>query len=175
MGYIERSLAANEQLIYRAHFPWLYRLAAWGSLLAAVLVAFLSVQRVGAPIAFAIAAAGAVVFLAVMIPIWSQQIAVTNQRLIYRRGLVGRSTEELQLRAVEEVQLEQGILGRLLGFGRVTVAGTGVEDVRLPVLGAPVRLRQMMQEAISQSGLSWQTPGEVDLARSAAQSSAGVR
>jgi uncharacterized membrane protein YdbT with pleckstrin-like domain len=74
---------------------------------------------------------------------------VTNQRLIHRRGLVRRSTEELQLRAVEEVRLEQGLVGRLLGFGRVVVSGTGIEDVRLPALAEPVRLRRKLQEAMA--------------------------
>jgi len=43
---------------------------------------------------------------------------VTNQRLIFKRGLLWRSTQELQLRAIEEVNLEQGLVGRLLNFWR---------------------------------------------------------
>ncbi len=93
--------------------------------------------------------AGVILFLGIMVPIWAQQIAVTNQRLIHRRGLVSRSTEELQLRAVEEVRLEQGILGRIFGFGRVVISGTGIEDIRLPALAEPVKLRRMIQEAMS--------------------------
>jgi uncharacterized membrane protein YdbT with pleckstrin-like domain len=92
---------------------------------------------------------GVLVFLAIMPPIWAQQIAVTDQRLIHRRGLVRRSTEELQLRAVEEIRLKQSILGRIFGFGRVVVSGTGQEDVRLPALAAPVKLRCTLREAIS--------------------------
>jgi len=92
---------------------------------------------------------GVLVFLAIMLPIWAQQIAVTNQRLIHRRGLVRRYTEELQLRAVEEIRLEQSILGRIFGFGRVIVSGTGLEDLRLPALAEPVKLRRMIQEAIT--------------------------
>lgn len=160
MGYIEKSLAANEQLLYRGRFHWLYRVAAWGILLGCVVAAFALYQNDedatrSLLVSGAVAVAGVILFLSIMVPIWAQDIAVTNQRLIYRRGLVSRLTEELQLPAVEEVRLQQGILGRILGFGRVTVSGTGVEDLRLPALAEPVRLRQMIQEAISLGGLSW--------------------
>ncbi len=36
MSYIERSLAQNERLLYRAHFHWFYRAAAWAFLILGV-------------------------------------------------------------------------------------------------------------------------------------------
>jgi uncharacterized membrane protein YdbT with pleckstrin-like domain len=150
MSYIEQSLGGNEQLIYRAHFHWLYGAAAWTALLVSAAAAlFANARDYPVWMPWALLAAGALIFLSIKLPIWAQQIAVTNQRLIHRRGLVRRSTEELQLRAVEEVRLEQGILGRILGFGRVVVSGTGIEDIRLPALAEPVRLRRKLQEAIA--------------------------
>jgi len=150
MSYIDKSLGRNEQLVYRAHFHWLYGAAAWTFLLLGLVAAFLVSERdYPAWTAWALVACGALLFLAIKIPIWAQQIALTNQRLIHRRGLVRRSTEELQLRAVEEVRLEQGILGRIFRFGRVIISGTGIEDVRLPALAEPVRLRRKLQEAIT--------------------------
>ncbi len=152
MSYIEQSLATNEQLVYRAHFHWFYRFAAWGLLIASAVGGFIVfAQNYPLWVGGALIACGLLIFLAIMLPIWSQQIAVTSQRLIHRRGLVRRSTEELQLSAVEEVRLEQGLLGRLLGFGRIVVSGTGIEDVRLPALAEPVRLRRKLQEAMSTS------------------------
>jgi len=149
MSYIEQSLASNEQLLYRAHFHWLYRAAAWRLLLAAGVGALAYDRAYPVWASAALVSLGVLVFLAIMLPIWAQQIAVTNQRLIHRRGLVRRSTEELQLRAVEEILLEQSILGRIFGFGRVIVSGTGLEDLRLPALAEPVKLRRMIQEAIT--------------------------
>ena len=150
MSYIEQSLSSNERLVYRAHFHWLYRFAAWGLLLASAIAALILLsQEYPLWMGAALIGCGLALFLAIMVPIWAQQIAVTNQRLIHRRGLVRRSTEELQLSAVEQVRLEQGLLGRLLGFGRIVVSGTGIEDVRLPALAEPVRLRRKLQEAMS--------------------------
>jgi hypothetical protein len=150
MSYIEQSLGGNEQMIYRAHFHWLYHAAAWIFLLLGAAGALaIAARDYPAWTAWATAAGGLLLFLAIEVPIWAQQIAVTSQRLIHRRGLIRRSTEELQLRAVEEVRLEQSIVGRILGFGRVIVSGTGIEDIRLPALAEPVRLRRKLQEAMT--------------------------
>jgi len=150
MSYIEQSLGRNEQLVYRAHFPWLYGAAAWSLLLLSVLAA-LAANAYAYPawLPWALIACGVLLFVAIKLPMWAQQIAVTSERLIHRRGLLRRSTEELQLRAVEEVRLEQSILGRIFDYGQVIVCGTGIEDVRLPTLAEPVRLRRKLQEAIA--------------------------
>jgi uncharacterized membrane protein YdbT with pleckstrin-like domain len=149
MSYIRSSLAQNERLLYRAHFHWLYRAMAWALLIGSIVAALAVYDPANVWVPFGFVTAGVLLFLAIMVPIWAQQIAVTDQRLIHRRGLISRSTEELQLRSVEEVRLEQGILGRLFGFGRVVVSGTGEEDVRLPALAEPVKLRRMIQEGIA--------------------------
>ena len=96
-----------------------------------------------------LALAGVAVFLGVLIPIWTTEIGVTNQRLIYKRGLIWRKTQELQLRAIEEVKLDQGLLGRLLDFGRLDLHGTGVGDIRLPALADPVGLRKALQDGMA--------------------------
>ena len=58
-------------------------------------------------------------------------------------------TQELQLRAIEEVNLEQGLLGRLLNCGRLELQGTGVDDVRLPALADPIGLRRSLRDGMA--------------------------
>jgi uncharacterized membrane protein YdbT with pleckstrin-like domain len=86
-----------------------------------------------------------------MVPIWTTEIAVTNQRIILKRGLIKRITHELQLRAIEEVNLDQDVLGRILNYGKISVYGTGEEEIVFPTLGDPLGLRRAMQEAIGQA------------------------
>ncbi len=94
-------------------------------------------------------AAGAVLFLLVMVPMWTQEIGVTNERIIYKRGLFARATSEMQLRSIEEVNLSQGLFGRLFDFGRLTIHGTGVNDIVLPALADPLGLRRAIQSSSS--------------------------
>ena len=53
------------------------------------------------------------------------------------------------MRAIEEVNLEQGLLGRLFNFGRLELRGTGVDDVRLPAMADPMGLRRALQDGMA--------------------------
>lgn len=155
MSYIGDSLVQQETLLYRAHFPWFYYAGAWGPLIVLAAAGVVAYVFDYAWPAAALAAAGVVLFLWIMIPIWTIEIGVTDQRFIYKRGLLWRSTQELQLRAIEEVSLHQGVLGRILDFGQIELHGTGVDHVRLPSLDDPIGLRKALQEgiAVAQAGL----------------------
>src|SRR5260370_32197977 len=110
MSYIKRSLGRSETLLYRAHFPWFYSAAGWTALIA-LFAAGLAANAVGNPqIAAGRLVAGLVVFATIMLPLWTTEIGVTNQRFIFKRGLIWRSTHERQVRAIEEVNLEQGVV-----------------------------------------------------------------
>jgi membrane protein YdbS with pleckstrin-like domain len=152
MSYIDDSLAPNEELIYRARFHWLHKAGAYITLAVAVVMALVCVA-LGNGLPALIAAAivtvlGLVIFVAMMMPIWTTEIGVTNHRFIFKRGWLHRTTDELQLSSIEEVNLEQGAVGRLLNYGRLVLHGTGVNDIKLPPLADPVGLRRALQEGM---------------------------
>ena len=149
MSYIEHSLGEAETLLHRARFPWFYGLSGWVALVLGGAAGALAYANSFGFLSLAPVLIGLVVFFAVLVPIWTTEIGVTNQRLIYKRGLVWRKTQELQLRAIEEVKLDQGLLGRLLDFGRLDLHGTGVGDIRLPALADPVGLRKALQDGMA--------------------------
>lgn len=152
MSYIDESLAENERLIYRALFHWLHKIGAWIALGISVAFALVCVMAIeGSPAwigALAILAFGVAIFVTTMMPLWTTEIGVTSQRLIYKRGWLRRRTDELQLTSIEEVNLDQGAVGRMLDYGRLLIHGTGVSDVALPTLADPVGLRRALQEAM---------------------------
>jgi uncharacterized membrane protein YdbT with pleckstrin-like domain len=149
MGYIKHSLAKSETVLYRARLPWFFHAGGWAVLLAFAAVGAAAYANGGEWAAGASALIGVALFLVVMVPLWTTEIGVTNQRFIYKRGLLWRTTQELQLRAVEEINLDQGVVGRLLDFGRLELHGTGVEDIKLPTLADPVGLRRALQDGIA--------------------------
>jgi uncharacterized membrane protein YdbT with pleckstrin-like domain len=149
MSYIDESLGRDETLHYRARFPAIYHAGAWICLIvfgASGAVAMFSGYVLAGT---GLALIGAVAFVSVMLPIWTTEIGVTTQRFIYKRGLIWRSSQELQLRSIEEVNLDQGLLGRLFNFGRIALHGTGVGDIKLPSLADPVGLQRAIQESIA--------------------------
>jgi uncharacterized membrane protein YdbT with pleckstrin-like domain len=152
MSYIELGLGRNETLEYRAHLHWLYKVGAWSALvllLAAAALAYAGAYHLLAGVA---TIASGTLFLAIMYPVWTTEIGVTNQRLIYKRGLVRRRSDEFQLRAIEGVQMIQGVLGRLFNYGRIELQGTGVSELVLPPIADPLALRKALQEAIGAVG-----------------------
>ena len=58
---------------------------------------------------------------------WTTEIAVTNKRIIYKRGLITRHTAEMNMDKVASVDVKQSILGRIFDYGNVTVQAAGHE------------------------------------------------
>ena len=84
-------------------------------------------------------------FLFIAMVLWLQisrvttEIAVTDRRAIVKRGLIRRSTMEMNVWQVESVGVDQSILGRLLDYGTVTARGTGagiepIAKIKQPLL-----------------------------------------
>src|ERR1700688_1149678 len=72
---------------------------------------------------------------------WTTEIAVTDRRVIYKRGFIRRHTIEMNMDKVESVDVNQSLLGRILGYGDVLVRGTGVGFEPLQMIESPIELR----------------------------------
>jgi uncharacterized membrane protein YdbT with pleckstrin-like domain len=69
---------------------------------------------------------------------WITEIAVTNRRVIYKKGLIRRQTNEMNMDKVESVKIDQSILGRMLDYGSVTILGTAKASRRsVPLVPLP--------------------------------------
>jgi hypothetical protein len=88
------------------------------------------------------------------------EIAVTSDRLIYKRGLIARQVGELSIDRIEGVSLLQGVLGRILGYGRVSVRGMGIGEVILPPIEEPIEFHKAVQEARAMQDKSGYTSGQ---------------
>jgi membrane protein YdbS with pleckstrin-like domain len=154
VGYIEQSLGRNETLLYKARFHWLYCAAAWAVLILIIIFVIWIIFYAAAWAEWVLLSGcmiGLLILLRSMIPIWTTEIAVTNHRLIVKRGWLSRSTDELQLKAIEQVNFQQGFLGRLFDFGSVDVHGTGVDDLRIPAVAGPLGFLKAIEDAASPS------------------------
>jgi len=61
-------------------------------------------------------------------------------------GLISRHTLEMNLNKIESVNVNQGILGRLLGYGTIIVVGTGGTKEPFDSISDPLRFRKEFQE-----------------------------
>ncbi len=74
------------------------------------------------------------------------EMAITNRRLIYKEGFISRRTTELNLTRIEAVGVEQGVIGRILGFGTVVITGSGGTDNRFPWISNPMEFRRQINQ-----------------------------
>lgn len=77
----------------------------------------------------------------------TSEFAVTTTRLIFKVGLVARYTTELLLPKVESIAVRQGLLGRLLNFGDLTVTGAGGAHEVFRRVQDPIGFRNHVQQA----------------------------
>ena len=55
----------------------------------------------------------------------TDEFVVTSKRIIVKKGLLAHSIFEMNLNRVEAVHVEQSLIARILGFGSITIIGTG--------------------------------------------------
>jgi uncharacterized membrane protein YdbT with pleckstrin-like domain len=73
---------------------------------------------------------------------WITEFAVTDKRVISKRGFVWRETEEMNMDKVETVDVDQSVLGRILDYGIIRVWGTGgTNEIIVNRIASPIELR----------------------------------
>jgi len=160
-GYVEKTLAGGEEIIHRANFNWTYSFfpVLWFALGAGSVVMFIYLQyaaeipfeelRVGWWSAGLAGLFGTMILINHMIILITTEIVVTTYRFVYKTGLISRNTQEVSLSKIEEITLHQSVWGRLLGYGKLVMRGTGVGVITLPDLDNPISLRRIIENARS--------------------------
>ena len=75
----------------------------------------------------------------------TSEFAITTRRVIIKTGWISRRTIEMSLSKVESVDVGQGILGRILGYGTIMVIGTGGTREPFTYIRDPAAFRRAVQ------------------------------
>lgn len=153
-SYIDKALVEGETVIARAHYHWLNWVVPSLALLVPVLLQILSWIYVGSGtrawlnyITIGLIIAGGIYCLWQVIRIRATEIAVTDRRFIHKTGWIGRNTAEIELRSIEEVGLKMTVMGRIFGYGTLTIRGTGAGIVESKGLDDPKVFQKAIQTA----------------------------
>ena len=153
-SYAESVLAEGERIVYRAAIShWMFFLSYFiGALflLAALGAAIASASQANAWLAGAVLllVIGLAVIVSALIRRQTTELALTDRRIIMKRGLIARDTVEMNLGKVESLHVNQGLLGRILDYGDVTVVGTGASLEPLRGIADPIELRKKLGEIV---------------------------
>ena len=145
MSYVQRVLQPGEQVRHISSIHWIVYWPGVAVALLAVVAYWFSETRLLTGFwrytTYALALVAVVLLIQQWFQWWVTEIAVTNRRVIYKKGLIRRQTNEMNMDKVESVQVYQSILGRMLDYGNVTILGTGEGFETLRTIASPIELR----------------------------------
>lgn len=93
-------------------------------------------------------ALGAIELLAAFIKQISTELVITNRRVIAKYGFISCTSFELLISKVEGANIDQTVLGRLLGFGTILVKGTGGGISPIDHISAPFRFHSALMNVL---------------------------
>jgi len=158
MSYVDESLVPGESVAYRARLHWIVVAPALlgGGMIDMIGVGLVVAALVGrgprghASVPMIIL--GAVLMLlgsawmATGIIQWrATEITVTSRRVLIKTGIVSRHTTEILLAKVESISIEESMIARVLGFGKLTVHGTGGTPETFERIASPHAFRRQVQ------------------------------
>src|SRR6476660_6849278 len=145
MSYVQRVLQPGEQVRHVSSIHWIVYWPGAAVALLAVVADWLTETRLLPGLwrysAYALALVAAVLLVQQWFQWWVTEIAVTDRRVIYKKGFIRRQTNEMNMDKVESVRIDQSILGRMLDYGDVTILGTGEGFETLRTIASPIELR----------------------------------
>jgi uncharacterized membrane protein YdbT with pleckstrin-like domain len=160
VGYLERCLIPGEEVRFRATLHWSVILKfILGSMFldlagAACLAAWVmrdqeDALRAVLPVAGGVfLLLGTAVLVAGVVKRRSTEIVVTTRRVLIKTGILRRRTVELLLSKIESVDVTETVGGRMLGFGKVVLRGTGGTPETFDRIANPLEFRRQVQSQV---------------------------
>jgi uncharacterized membrane protein YdbT with pleckstrin-like domain len=161
MSYIEKTLVPGEKVMYRTRLHWIVML---GHIIGAVVLWALGVYVVYYALAnkemlvparhvaeysgAALLVVGVIVFLVGSLRRNATEMAVTTRRVVVKTGLASRRTIEMLLNKVETIEVSEPGMGRMLGYGSITMIGTGGTAEGFHKIAHPLEFRNEVQQQI---------------------------
>lgn len=150
MKYSGSNLLKNEHLLYIGNFHWYIYIPGIFLYLFAIAIFMVNdyiwfmfgVYIIGLAILF--------LLLSIIVNI-TKELNVTSTRVIFKTGLINRNTVELNHDKIKSLNVDQGLVGHILGYGTLVFNGTGGEKIEISGICKPLEFRKYTKETIDLS------------------------
>jgi len=152
MTFIEKNLANNEKIVYRAQLHWwIYGKAVLSLILGIVVFALWGKTEAVKILSGLLVLIGLIGLISAYTRASSSEFAVTNRRIMMKTGIANRRLIELQLNRSEGLVIDQGIIGRIFNYGTIIIRSGGtMEEIFSPVAD-PYEFKRQINNAIEGS------------------------
>jgi len=156
MGYTESLLATNEKIVYRTKQHWMapiFGTVAGTLVLIGGIVLFVVQLAMGGGLLNDLVFWGSLILLVIGLAMvgysyirwWVEDYIVTNQKVVKVEGLINKRTSGAALEKINDVVMQQGPLGRILGYGTLEVnTASDSSDLQYATMRAPAEFRRAM-------------------------------
>ena len=143
MSYIKKNLNDNELLNYHSRISVKPIIIYYISTAIILYVIFSSVM-------FAYGIVASIVGILFYTPFavinyFGSEFGITANRVISKKGIISRNVSEMNLDSIESINVDQGIVGRILNYGTVKISGRGITAVNFEGIDDPVKIRKLIQ------------------------------
>lgn len=129
MGYIDKNLLPDEQIIFRTkkHRIIFFYPVVW-LIISVFATIYMKDNFILSRLIFLPWVAGAFFWASVALDYFSSDFAITNKRVMMREGFFYRHANEMRISTIAQVNVDQSPLGQILGYGIVTIHAFGAQD-----------------------------------------------
>ena len=146
MSYIKDNLNTGEKLKYHSRISLKPIIINYIFLIlfAFVIFSFFFVNDVFSGVIATIAAFIGYLPIA-LITYFGSEFGVSGKRVISKKGIISRNASEMNLSSIESVNVDQGIVGRMLNYGSLKISGRGTTTVDFNGIDDPIKVRKLIQ------------------------------
>jgi len=145
MGYVDKILVEDEIIYFRAKKAWI--------LLIFIIIFMIFGSWISSNIDTYSLVITIVFFIflifRVILAFISTEFALTNRRIIGKRGFILRNTFEINLKQLESISISQPLIGRIFGFGNITIVGIGGTKEEFKAIMNPYELQKQFNSLVS--------------------------
>ncbi|MBI3358797.1 MAG: PH domain-containing protein [Nitrospirae bacterium] len=121
MSYVDSIIEPGEELLYRTNRHWIVFWPPAAVVFFGLMVLLGSNESQGVSASGSAMFLGALFFLSIYLREQFSEYAVTNRRIINKRGIIQRDVVLFPLDRIQTVDVRQNIIGRLLNYGTVVI------------------------------------------------------
>ncbi len=152
MSYIDQNLIKGENVIYRTKLHWIiFVQPVFFLIISFIFLSFATTVDFAGMFGAILLILSIIDLIVVIINYITSEFGITDKRVLVKYGVIKRKSVETLIKKVEGISVDQSIFGRILGYGIITISGTGGTKEPFKRIAKPMEFRKQLNELIDKN------------------------